>query len=81
VIWVFLEGEKLVPREVRTVVNTLIRAVSFERHCSGEELSMLGSVISSVPVSSWEKGGKTERIRRDEWVGKHSNMLIAFRTK
>lgn len=52
------EGEKYVPREMRTVVNTRMRAVSLERHCSGEETSSLGWEMSSEPANSCMKKGK-----------------------
>lgn len=51
------EGQKWVPRAFSTVVNTLIRATSLARHCSGVELSSGGTERSSdTPASSWGSG-------------------------
>ena len=59
-------GEKLVPRAFRTVVNTLMSAVSLARHCSGVELSSGGIERSSdTPANSWW-GRVRRRGRRGE---------------
>ncbi len=63
VISVFLAGEKLVPSEVSTVVNTRMRAVSLERHCSGEDVSSLlcWEYSSNTPESSYVEAEVEER--------------------
>lgn len=67
------EGQKWVPRAFSTVVNTLMRATSLARHCSGVELSSGGTERSSdTPASSWRSGvGEGEATgKREKREGK-----------